>query len=153
MTGGSEALARAAAQAVEGQADVAVRLICASSASAQDLLECDGAIFAFPENLAAIAGEMKAYFDRAYYPCLGCIEGRPYALIICAGSDGRQAAAQAERIFTGWRCKKIADPIIICTHAQTPEEILAPKTIKDAALEQAAQLGAAFAAGLNMGIY
>ena len=96
---------------------------------------------------------MKAFFDRLYYPCLGQIEGRPYAVIVCAGSDGSNAVRQAERIATGWRLKKIADSVIVCTHAQTQEAILSPKRIDEAYLKNARDLGAAMAAGLALGIY
>lgn len=117
------------------------------------MLDADGYIFAFPENLAAISGVMKAFFDRAYYPCLGRIEGRPYALLICAGSDGANAVRQAERIATGWRLRKIANSQIILTAAQTPEAILAPKTIVEPELAQARELGTAMAEGLAQGIF
>ena len=96
---------------------------------------------------------MKAFFDRCYYPCLGKIEGRPYALTVCAGSDGSNAVRQAERIATGWRLKKVADSRIVCTHAQTPEAILAPKVIAEAELAEARELGAALAEGLALGIF
>ncbi len=150
MTGGSEALARAAA----GGAGDAALLIAACDADARKTcLSADGYLFVFPENLAAISGVMKAFFDRCYYPCLGQIEGRPYALIVCAGSDGSNAAAQAERIATGWRLKKIADSMIICTHAQTPEEILAAKVIADTDLAKSRELGTAMAEGLALGVF
>lgn len=150
MTGGSEALARAA---FAGAADVEARLLHADDVAAGDMLGADGYIFAFPENLAAISGVMKAFFDRCYYPCLGQIEGRPYALLVCAGSDGSNAVVQAERIATGWRLKKVADSQIICTHAQTPVAILAPKLIAQADLENARDTGAALATGLALGIF
>jgi multimeric flavodoxin WrbA len=117
------------------------------------MLGADGYLFAFPENLAAISGVMKAFFDRCYYPCLGRIEGRPYALIVCAGSDGSNAVRQAERIATGWRLKKVADSMIVCTHAQTPEAILAAKVITQANLDHARETGALLAAGLAMGVF
>lgn len=150
MTGGSEALARAACAGAE---DVDVCLLHADEVGAEDMLAADGYLFVFPENLAAISGVMKAFFDRFYYPCLGQIEGRPYALVVCAGSDGSNAVRQAERIATGWRLKRVADSIIICTHAQTPEAILATKTLTDAELAQARDLGATLAAGLAMGVF
>lgn len=153
MTGGSEALALAAAEGAATERAADVRLLHADKAQAADLLEADGYLFAFPENLAAISGVMKAFFDRCYYPCLGQIEGRPYALIVCAGSDGSNAMRQAERIATGWRLKKVADSQIICTHAQTPEAILAPKTIIEAELKKARDTGAALASGLALGIF
>ena len=96
---------------------------------------------------------MKAFFDRCYYPCLGRIEGRPYALLVCAGSDGNNAVRQAERIAAGWRLKRIADGLIVCTHAQTPDEILAPKIINQTELTKARELGAILAEGLALGIY
>ncbi len=150
MTGGSEALARAAA---DGAQEADVLLLYADHAQADDMLTADGFLFVFPENLAAISGVMKAFFDRTYYPCLGRIEGRPYAIIVCAGSDGSNAVRQAERIATGWRLKKVADSMIVCTHAQTPQAILAIKKIGEADLRQARDLGAALAAGLAMGVF
>lgn len=153
MTGGSRALAEAVADAAGGTGGLCVDLIHADAADVQTLLDADGYIFVFPENLAAISGVMKAFFDRTYYPCLGRIEARPYALIICAGSDGHNAVRQAERIATGWRLKKVADSLIVCTAAQTPEAILAPKTIAAPQLTQARDLGAAMAEGLLLGIF
>ena len=149
MTGGSEALAHAAAAGAE---DVEVHLLHADMAAA-DMLAADGYLFVFPENLAAISGVMKAFFDRCYYPCLGRIEGRAYALIVCAGSDGSNAVRQSERIAMGWRLKKVADSLIVCTHAQTPEAIMATKRIPEADLVRARELGATLAAGLAMGVF
>lgn len=150
MTGGSEALARAACA---GAAEVEARLVHAGDVTAADMLGADGYLFVFPENLAAISGVMKAFFDRCYYPCLGQIEGRAFAVIVCAGSDGRNALAQAERIATGWRLKKVTDSMIVCTHAQTPEAILAAKTISAGDLQKARDIGATLAAGLAMGVF
>ncbi len=160
-TGGSKALADAAyGAACDAARDAAgagsamdTRILEARDAGPDDLLSASGYIFAFPENLAAIAGEMKAFFDRSYYPCLGKIEGRPYALLVCAGSDGENAVRQAERIATGWRLKKVADSAIICTHAQTAEQILAEKQIGDEDLARARETGATLAAGVAMGVF
>lgn len=153
MTGGSKALAEAVAEGAAGSDEVDVLQIAAADAGPKSLLEADGAIFVFPENLAAISGVMKAFFDRCYYPCLGEIEGRPYALIVCAGSDGSNAVRQAERIATGWRLKKVAESIIVCTHAQTPEAILADKVIAEVELKAARDLGAAMAEGLALRVF
>ena len=153
MTGGSEALARAAYDGACRAQGVDVQLVNAADACAAQVMSADGYLFAFPENLAAISGGMKSFFDRCYYPCLGALNGRPYAMIVCAGSDGRNAVAQAERIATGWRLRQIAESRIVCTHAQTPEAILAPKTMNEADQREAADLGEQIATGLLMGIY
>jgi len=152
MTGGTRQMAAAAAGGAKGQ-EAEVVSIAAADAGADDLIAADFYLFATPENLAAIAGVMKDFFDRSYYPALGRIEGRPYATLICAGSDGANAARQIARIATGWRLKPVAEPLIVCTQAQTPEAILAPKTIAEADLARCRELGAALAAGLALGVF
>lgn len=153
LTGGSEAMARAALAGAALESGVTARLLTAADATPDDLLSADGVIFACPENLASMAGMMKDFFDRAYYPALGQLEGRRYATMICAGSDGEGAARQIARIATGWRMKAIAEPLIICTHAQTPEAILAPKTIPPEALARCHDLGQVLATGLVLGVF
>lgn len=153
MTGGTEQMAAAAARGAAAEPAVTTRLLRAPEAGPDDLLAADGFLFACPENLAAIAGLMKDFFDRSYYPALERLNGRPYAAMICAGSDGSNAARQVARIATGWRLKAIADPLIVCTRAQTPEAILAPKTIAPRELDRCAELGAALAAGLALGVF
>ena len=130
-----------------------MRLLQAAAAGPGDVLAADGYIFAAPENLAALSGLMKDFFDRCYYPVLGRINGRPYGLLICAGSDGTNAARQAARIATGWRLRAVAEPLVVCTHAQTPEAILAPKVIAAKDLDKCRMLGTTLAAGLAMGVF
>ena len=154
MTGGTRQMAQAVCGgAADAEPGVVVRLLHAPDAHAADVLAADGYVFATPENLAAISGLMKDFFDRSYYGVLDQINGRPYASLICGGSDGSNAARQMDRIATGWRLKAVAEPLIVCTHAQTPEAILAPKHIGAADLQRCRELGAALAAGLAMGIY
>ena len=153
MTGGSQSLAKACYDGARRAQGVDVQVLNAADAGAEHMLAADGYIFVFPENLAAISGGMKSFFDRCYYPCLGALNGRPYVMIICAGSDGRNAVAQAERIATGWRLRQILPSVIVCTHAQTQEAILAPKTIDSADLIAAEEMGEQIAVGLQMGVY
>lgn len=148
-TGTAEALARAAK---EGAGDGAV-LLCAEDVSPDDLLEAQGYLFACPENLATMSGMMKEMFDRCYYLVLGKIEGRPYATLIAAGSDGSGAQAQIDRIAKGWRLKRAAPPVIVNMDAQTPEAILAQKTVPPDRLAEANELGEALAEGLELGIF
>ncbi len=143
----------AEAAAESARAETEVELVPADQAGPEDVLAADGYIFCAPENLAAISGLMKEFFDRCYYPVLGQIEGRPYAQMICAGSDGENAARQIARIATGWRLKEVQSPLIVCTHAQTPEVILARKTIPEDQLDRCREIGAALGAGLAMGIF
>ncbi len=153
-TGGTSQMVEAAARgAAAAEAAVEVCVRHADQAGAEDLLRADGYLFATPENLAAISGVVKCFFDRTYYAVLDRIVGRPYAAMVCAGSDGHNAARQIERIATGWRLKAVAAPLIVCTSAQTPERILSAKRIGDPDRERCAELGATLASGIALGIF
>jgi multimeric flavodoxin WrbA len=152
-TGGSKQMALAAARGARAEAGVHVVLKHANRATAEDVLAADGLIFATPENLAALAGGMKEFFDRTYYALLERTNGKPYAALICAGSDGTNAQRQLERIATGLRLRRIAETQIVNTAAQTPETIWAPKRIAAGELERCAATGAALAEGLGAGIF
>ncbi len=152
-TGGTRQMAEAAAAGAAAEGGIRVILKPAVDAGPEDLLGAAGYVFASPENLAALSGLMKDFFDRTYYAVLDRLNGRPYAAMVCAGSDGRSAVLQLERIALGWRLRPIAPPLIVCTHAQTPERILAAKVIDLASLQRCAELGATLAAGTSLGIF
>lgn len=148
-TGAAEAMARAACA---GAGDIAV-LLAAEAAEPDVLLRAAGYLFVGPENLGSLSGVMKEMFDRCYYPLLGRVEGRPYATAIAAGSAGQGAEAQIDRIVTGWRLRRVAEPLIVNLGAQTPEAILAPKQVAEAELERCHALGAGLAEGLRLGVF
>ena len=150
-TGGSREMAEAAADAAREEGEAI--LLQAAQAGPEAMLQAGGYLFVCPENLAAISGEMKEFFDRCYYPLLGRIEGRPYAQMVCAGSDGANAVRQIARIATGWRLRQVQEPLIVCTHAQTPEAIQAQKTIAQDDLARCREIGGALGAGLAMGVF
>jgi multimeric flavodoxin WrbA len=154
-TGASEQLSLAAEQAANtsGADAVSCRRLHAADVQPQDLLDAGGYLFITPEHLGSMAGSMKSFFDRCYYPVLDQLNGRPYAAMVSAGSDGAGTVRQLERIVTGWRLRKVAEPIIVLTHAQSAEAILAPKTLAQPALARARELGAALSEGIASGIW
>lgn len=145
--------ARAMAQAISAGAGEGGRLLAADGATAADLLAAQAYVFVCPENLGSMSGVMKDLFDRTYYPLLGCIEGRVYATAIAAGSGGQGAQAQIDRIVTGWRLRRVAEPVIVDFAAQTPEAILADKSLPDMAHGICHDLGSAMVEGLRLGIF
>ncbi len=155
MTGCSRQLALAAAggAAADEDATCVVRTLSADLAGPTDVLEASGYLFVTPENLGSMAGMIKDFFDRSYYAALDRVTGRPYATIVCAGSDGQGATRQIDRIATGWRLRRVAEPLIVCSHAQTPQAILAPKVVAQDALDAASEIGASMSAGLALGIW
>lgn len=152
-TGASAALAKAAHAGAATDKGVEVTSVPVGEASPATLLAADAYLFVGPENLGALSGAMKEMFDAAYYPLLGRIEGRRYAHIVAAGSDGAGAARQLARIVTGWRLQPVAEPMIVPMAAQTPEAIAAAKAVPADALARAHELGAMMAAGLAIGMF
>lgn len=146
-TGASEQMAKAAA--LHDNA----RPMRACDVSVEDILRSAGYLFVCPENLGTMSGEMKEMFDRTYYHVLGKIEGRPYAVIIAAGSDGAGAQRQIERIATGWRLKQVADTMVINFAAQTPGEILRKKSVTRQVLNESKAVGELLCEGIDLGVF
>jgi multimeric flavodoxin WrbA len=151
-TGASEQIAREIERGAR-TTPTGVRRLHASQAQAADLLQGDALAIVTPEHLASMAGEMKTFFDRTYYSLLGRLEGKPYALIVTAGSDGAPTTMQVQRILTGWRLREVAPSTIIHMKAQTPAAILAPKLLTREQKAQAFELGQALGFGLDAGVY
>jgi hypothetical protein len=152
-TGGALQMTEAASNGAATDGSVVVRVKGASDCGPEDLLRAQGYLFVCPENLASMSGLMKEFFDRNYYEVLGRIEGRPYACLISAGTDGTGAARQLARICTGWRLRAIAEPLIVQTKAQSPEDILRAKVIDPENLARCRTLGATLGSGLASGIF
>ena len=152
-TGATEQAVGAAHESAAAVEGVQVNSLRAEQASAADVLDADGLLFAAPENLASLSGAMKEFLDRTYYDLLDQCNGKAFATIICAGSDGEGAQRQLDRIAQGLRLQRVAPAIIINTAAQTREEILAPKQLTEADLDRGRELGALLGAGLAMGIF
>ena len=109
--------------------------------SADDLLAADAILFGTPENFGYMSGAMKDLFDRTFYTCENKVDGKPYAVFVCAGNDGTGAVINIDRICSGLKLKKVCEPVI------------ARKVNTPALVEQARELGATLAAGIAFGVF
>jgi multimeric flavodoxin WrbA len=134
-------MAEAVAQGARAEGGVNVILKRCADAGPEDVLAADGLILGTPENFGYMSGMMKDFLERVFYPCEGKINGRPWALFVGAGQDGTGAVTSVERIVAGLRLNRVHDPIV-CVKELTAEHL---KTCEE--------LGAAFAAGLAMGVF
>ena len=133
-------MAEAVARGARSEPGVRVVMKRCAEAGPEDVLAADGLILGTPENFGYMSGMMKDFLERIFYACEGKVAGRPWALFVGAGQDGTGAVSSVERIVTGLRLKKAADPVIVVKDLQ-PVQI--------AALEE---LGATFASGLALGV-
>ncbi|MDZ7840458.1 MAG: flavodoxin family protein [Gammaproteobacteria bacterium] len=138
---------RALADAVERGAahedidGVGVRALAPLDAGAEDVLASDAIIIGSTENFGYMAGRVKDFFERIYYPCLEETRGLPYALFIKGGNDGTGAQRSIERIVTGLSWRAVQDPLIMAGK------------YRDEWLQPCEELGMAMAAGLEAGIF
>jgi multimeric flavodoxin WrbA len=133
-------MAEAVARGASAEDGVRVILKRCAQAGPEDVLAAHGLILGTPENFGYMSGMMKDFLERIFYACEGKVEGRPWALFVGTGLDGAGAVSSVERIVTGLRLKRIAEPIVVVKDLK-PEHVTA--------LEE---LGAAMAAGLAAGI-
>ena len=121
--------------------EVEVRFEHGLHANIDDLLWCDGLLLATPENFGYMAGAMKDFLDRTYYPAQGKVEGLPFAVLISAGNDGSGALTAIERIARGYPLTRVIEPII------------AKGELDDAVLARCEEMGQTMAAGIAYGVF
>jgi multimeric flavodoxin WrbA len=146
--GCTEQLAEAAHTGAQAIAEVATTLKRAADCGVDDLLCADALLVATSENFGGMSGMVKDFLERVYYPCEGRVEGRPYTVLVCAGTDGTGAMLQVDRVATGLRLNKV-HPGLVYKSGLTAQ----PHAVPEAILAHCEEIGATLAAGLSAGIY
>jgi hypothetical protein len=121
--------------------NVELRSLAPLDAGPEDVRWADGIIIGTTENFGYMAGRIKDFFERVYYPCLEEKQGMPWALYIRAGLDGQGTKTAVERIVTGLRWNPIR------------ETLICRGEFDDAFLDQCEELGMTMAAGLEAGLF
>jgi hypothetical protein len=142
----SENTLRMRAAALEGATSgdtstVSVEALSPFDAGPEQILKANAIILGTTENLGYMSGALKDFFDRSYYPVLEEKQGLPYCLYIRAGNDGTGTRRGVETITTGLRWRAVQEPLI-CRGEWD-----------EAFVGQCADLGAAMAAGLDLGVF
>ena len=120
---------------------VSLEVAAPLEAGPEALLAAQAVLLFTTENLGTMSGALKDFFDRSYYPCLERTQGLPYALVIRAGHDGTGTRRAVESIATGLRWRAVQEPLVCRGDFQ------------EAFVGQCKDLGAAVAAGLDLGVF
>ena len=107
----------------------------------EDVLTCDGLLLATTENIGYMAGLTKDLFDRCYNEWMGTTDGLPAAVYIRAGLDGTATSRAISQIAAALSWRLIRPPLILRGDYTQQFE------------EDVAELGGAFSAGLETGVF
>jgi menaquinone-dependent protoporphyrinogen IX oxidase len=130
------------AGAAEGGGDaVGCRVLRAFDADVDDVKWAEAVVLGTPANFGYMSGALKDFFERIYHRCLDVTAGLPYALFVKGETDASGAVTSVERIVAGLRWRPVLPPLIVVGEVKPPD------------LEQARELGATVAAGLDAGIF
>jgi multimeric flavodoxin WrbA len=141
QTGNTGRMAEAVLEGARSIEETETVLKRAGDAGVDDFLSCDGLVIGTPENFGYMAGMVKDFLDRVFYPAEGKVDAMPYAMFVSAGNDGTQAPFQIERILTGLRMRRVRDSII------------ARGAPDGTTLARCEELGATMAAGIAFGMF
>lgn len=128
----------AGAEGIEG---VRTRVLEPLDAGPDEVQAADGIVLAGPPRLGMIAGLMKDFLERIYYPCLDETVGLPYAIVMKGDTDATGALDQTQRIVTGLQWQQVQPPLVVIGE------------VTDDHLEAARELGATLAGGLSVELW
>ena len=111
LSGNTEKMAKAVAEGAKSVTGTEVVVKKALEATLEDLIECDGVALGSADYFSYIAGAMKDFFDRTFYPSRGKVDGKPYVAFTTGGGGGDTCMAVLERICGAFKLKKIIDGV------------------------------------------
>ncbi len=126
---------------ISSDTDVSLDVVSPFDAHADMAMSADGIIIGTTENIGAMAGATKDFFDRSYNDLLDVSAGKPVGVYIRAGLDGTGTKHGIEGILTGLKWRLVA-PICILKGGWD-----------EGFTDQAAELGLTLAAGVEMKLY
>jgi multimeric flavodoxin WrbA len=112
LSGNTEEMAKAVAEGAERVKGTEVVLKRSLQAEVEDLLGCQALAFGSPDYFGYMAGGVKDFFDRVFYPTQGKVAGKPCVVFASAGGPASVVLECLERMcFSSMKFKKVADSV------------------------------------------
>ena len=111
LSGNTKAAAEAVAEGVKaGGADPVVKT--GLQAGPEDLLACQAIAVGTPDYFSYMAGGLKDFFDRSYYPTQGQVADKPCGIFVTHGGGGK-AVDSMKSVCGSFKFKVVAEPVLV----------------------------------------
>jgi flavorubredoxin len=121
LGGNTKAAAEALAKGARSIAGTEVVIKEALKADAKDLLECDGVALGTADYFSYMAGGLKDFFDRTFYPTQGEVTDKPCVIFLTHGGGGR-AVDSVKKIAASFKLKEVVEPVLVKGKPDTAAE-------------------------------
>ena len=111
MGGNTKAAADAVARGAESVAGTSVTLKQALQADVPDLLACDAVALGTPDYFSYMAGGLKDFLDRSYYPTVGKVTDKPCFIFITHGGGG-SAVESVQSVARSFKFREVSPAIL-----------------------------------------
>ena len=112
QSGNTEAAAQAVAEGVRSVEGVEPMVKKAPEAGADDLTSCDAVCFGSPDYFSYMAGMLKDFFDRTFYPTQGQVDEKICGIFVTHGGGGK-AKESVEKVCRSFRFKQISETVMV----------------------------------------
>jgi len=111
LGGQTKKMAEAVAEGAGTVAGTRVSLKTGLEATVEDLLSCDGIALGSPDYFSYMAGGLKDFLDRTYYPSQGKVTGKPAITFGSAGGPPATVLRHLDQALEWFKLKKVADSV------------------------------------------
>jgi len=118
QSGNTKAAAEAVAQGTKDVSGTETVLKEAMRAGTEDLLSCDAIAIGTADYFSYMAGGLKDFFDRTFYPTQGAVTDKPCGIFVTHGGGGK-AVESVKNICNTFKFNIIANPVLVKNRPNT----------------------------------
>jgi multimeric flavodoxin WrbA len=107
LSGNTKAMAEAVADGAREISGAEVTVKTGLEADVADLLRCDAVAVGSPDYFSYMAGGLKDFFDRTYYPTQGKVTDKPCACFASAGGPPTVVLELLDKICRAFKMKVV----------------------------------------------
>jgi multimeric flavodoxin WrbA len=111
LGGKTKQMAEAVAKGASSVADTDVVLRTGVEATLDDLLACDGLALGSPDYFGYMAGGLKDFLDRTFYPSQGKVTGKPAVTFASAGGPPTVVLGVLDQALKWFKLEKVAESV------------------------------------------